>query len=41
MAMSEFDRKRRSRNIALGLLLFAFAVLLFVISIVKFEGLPG
>ncbi|MFQ5346873.1 MAG: hypothetical protein ACE5ED_03380 [Rhodothalassiaceae bacterium] len=41
MALSEFERKRRSRNIALALLLFGFVALLFVVSIVKFEGLAG
>ena len=32
---AEFRRRRRGRNIAVGLLLGAFVVLLFFISIVK------
>lgn len=37
--MSEFERRRRNRNIALAAALAGFVVLFFVISIVKFEGL--
>ena len=32
---AEFDRRRRQRNIALGLLLVAFVVLFYAITVVK------
>ena len=35
----EFRRKRRSRNIVLAVLLFAFIALMFVVSVVKMQGI--
>ena len=34
----EFDRRRRSRNLALGLVLLGFAVLFFFVTIVRIGG---
>lgn len=36
--LSEMHRKRRGRNIALCLLIFAVAALFYVISIVRMSG---
>lgn len=35
----EFERRRRSRNIVIGLLLAGFVLLLFLVTLVKLEGL--
>lgn len=35
---AEFDRRRRSRNRVLGLVLLAFAVLFFFVTIVRIGG---
>ena len=35
---SEMHRRQRGRNIALGLVLFAMAVLFYVVAIVKISG---
>ena len=34
-----FERRRRSRNIVIGLLLAGFVLLLFLVTIAKLEGL--
>ena len=36
--MSEFDRKRRGRNIALAVVIFGLAALFYVMSIVHMSG---
>jgi len=35
----QFERRRRSRNIVIGLLLAGFVLLLFLVTLVKLEGL--
>ena len=35
---AEFDRRRRSRNVALGLVLLGFVVLFFAITIARIGG---
>lgn len=37
-AVSDMHRRRRSRNIALGLVLAAWVVLIFIISAIKVGG---
>jgi len=39
MSDEEFKRRRRSRNIVLAVLLFAFVGLMFVVSLVKMQGI--
>lgn len=36
--LTEFLRRRKSRNVALGLVLGAFVVLFYIITIVKIAG---
>ena len=38
MTTEEFYRRRRAKNIAVGLTVAAFAVLFFVITIVRLSG---
>lgn len=38
MPISEMHRRRRSRNIALGLALVAWVVIIFLVSLVKVSG---
>ncbi|MEZ5667431.1 MAG: hypothetical protein R3F55_08375 [Alphaproteobacteria bacterium] len=36
-----FERRRRQRNLAVLVALLAFVVLIYVVTLVKFEAVPG